>query len=368
MPNDKKNGSILKSEQDEIKSLNNKIKQIAHDLNNIITSSKNSIAAIKQLIKPNDKIQKCLTNIETNSLRAAEIVEELLVSEGLGVRMKQRISTNDLIDDVLRTLRGSMGNHVDLKINISKELFKIDGFYSDLYRAFLNLSINALESLDDKGKITLTAKNVISKTAGVSVMVSIRDTGCGISEKSLKSIFSEGYSTKDKKASSGLGLHIVKNVIKNHNGKINVKSKIGKGTEFLVIIPALKSVKKISKKNKIRKILIAEDEAPILESISYLLESLNYKTLCAANGSIALDQYDDNKDIDLFIIDKLMPDMDGLEVIEKIREKNKGVPIILTTGLQDTDEAKLKKLGVNKILKKPYDFDLLIELIRGASL
>ena len=97
MPNDKKHGSILKSEQDEIKSLNNNIKQIAHDLNNIITSSKNSIAAIKQLIKPNDKIQKYLTNIETNSLRAAEIVEELLVSEGLGVRMKQRISTNDLI-------------------------------------------------------------------------------------------------------------------------------------------------------------------------------------------------------------------------------------------------------------------------------
>ena len=161
MPNDKKNGSILKSKQDEIKSLNNKIKQIAHDLNNIITSSKNSIAAIKQLIKPNDKIQKYLTNIETNSLRAAEIVEELLVSEGLGVRMKQRLSTNDLIDDVLRTLRGSMGDHVDLKINISKELFKIDGFYSDLYRAFLNLSINALESLDDKGKIILTAKNVI---------------------------------------------------------------------------------------------------------------------------------------------------------------------------------------------------------------
>ncbi|MCK5457626.1 MAG: response regulator, partial [Melioribacteraceae bacterium] len=155
--------------------------------------------------------------------------------------------------------------------------------------------------------------------------------------------------------------------VEAHNGFISVKSEVGKGTEFLVTLPVAKSAKK-SPKNKIKKILIAEDEAPILESISYLLESYNYETYCAANGLLALEKYEANEDIDLLIIDKLMPGMDGIKVIKKIRERNKIVPIILTTGLQDADETKLKKIGVSKVLKKPYDFDLLIELIRGTSL
>ena len=362
MSNDKIDSYILKSKEDEIKSLTAKIKQTAHDLNNLLTISTNSIAAIKQLINPDDNIHKYITNIEINSLRATEIVEELLASEGIGERHKRRINVNDLIDDVIKSLRGSIRMNVELHLDIDKKLHKVEGFYSDLYRAFLNLAINACEAIDEEGIITLTAKK-----NSKSVILSFKDTGCGIGKNSLTSIFNDGYSTKNKMRASGLGLYIVKNIVEAHNGFISVKSEVGKGTEFLVTLPVAKSVKK-SPKNKIKKILIAEDEAPILESISYLLESYNYETYCAANGLLALEKYEANEDIDLLIIDKLMPGMDGIKVIKKIRERNKIVPIILTTGLQDADETKLKKIGVSKVLKKPYDFDLLIELIRGTSL
>lgn len=362
MPKEKVDSSILKSKEDEIKSLTAKIKQTAHDLNNIITISTNSIAAIKQLIKPDDKIHKYITNIEINSLRSTEIVEELLASEGIGERLKRRINVNDLIEDVIKSLRGSISRNVELHLDIDEKLHKVEGFYSDLYRAFLNLAINACEAIDEDGIITLTAKK-----NSKSVILSFKDSGCGIDENSLNSIFNDGYSTKSKKRASGLGLFIVKSIVEAHDGIISVKSEVGKGAEFVVTLPVAKSVNK-SVKNKIKKILIAEDEAPILESICYLLESYNYKTLCAANGLLALEEFEANDGIDLLIIDKLMPEIDGIGVIKKIREKNKKIPIILTTGLQDADETKLEKLGVSKVLKKPYDFDLLIELIRGVSL
>ncbi|NOX66915.1 MAG: hybrid sensor histidine kinase/response regulator [Chlorobi bacterium] len=363
----KKETSSLKSKENEIISLNTRIRQAAHDLNNILTSSNNSIAAIKQLIKPKDKIQKYLTNIETNSIRATELIEELLVSEGIGERIKRRININDLINDVIRTLRGSLGDNVDLNVSVIKNLYKVNGFYSDLYRALLNLALNAVESIEGNGKITIKARNVSSRKKEPSIVISIKDTGCGISEESLKSIFTEGYSTKQKKVVSGLGLSIVKNIIEIHDGEISIKSKVDKGTEFIITLPAVKSLKKKTNKEKIKKILIAEDEAPILESICYLLESYDYETVCAANGELAIQQFDENDDIDLMIIDKFMPIVDGLEVVKNIRKKNKAIPIILTTGLQEADEKKFKKLGINKIIKKPYDFDLMIELIRNAT-
>ncbi len=367
MTKSKKEKSSLKLKEDEIISLNSRIKQAAHDLNNIITSSNNSITAIKRLIKPNDEIQKYLTNIETNSIRATELIEELLVSEGIGERIKRRININDLIDDVIRTLKGSLGDKIVLNVSVTKNLYKIDGFYSDLYRALLNLAINAAEAIDGKGKITIKARNVSSGSKDPGIVISVKDTGCGISEKSLKSIFKEGFSTKQKKVVSGLGLSIVKNTIETHDGEIEVKSKVGKGTEFIVSLPAIKSFKRKTKKEKIKKILIAEDEAPILESICYLLQSYDYETVCAANGELAIQKFEENDDIDLMIIDKFMPVYDGLDVVRNIRKKNKTVPIILTTGIQDADEKKFKRLGINEILKKPYDFNLMIELIRNTT-
>lgn len=367
MPESKKDKPILSSKDDEIISLNSKIKQTAHDLNNIITSSKNSVLALKQSIKHNIETQKYLTNIETNCIRATEILEELLASEGIGQRTKRRININDLINDVLRTLKGTISKNISLQVKTSKTLFKIDGFYSDLYRALLNISINAFESIEHKGRIVISAKNKKNKSNSSVVEIIISDNGCGIRKIDLKTIFNEGYSTKNKKLTSGLGLYIVKKIVEDHDGSITIKSKVGKGTETIVTLPAVNFVSKTKQNKKIKKILIAEDEAPILESISYLLESYGYKTLCATNGSSALKKYNANKDIDLIIMDKLMPDMDGLDVIQKIRETSETVPIFLTTGIQDADELDCEKFSITRLVKKPYDFDLMIDLIRGGT-
>ncbi|MEN8192915.1 MAG: hybrid sensor histidine kinase/response regulator [Bacteroidota bacterium] len=368
MPRKRKDSSVRTSKEDAIRFLDSKVKQTAHDLNNIITSSKNSIATIKQVAKLDDEIQKHLTNVETNCIRATEIIEELLASEGIGKRTKRRINVDDLINEVVRTLRGSIGKNIHLDVKVGKKLSKIEGFYSDLYRAFLNIALNSFESISEKGKISLKVRNIIIKPSNRAIEISIKDNGCGISRKDLSSIFKDGYSTKEKKVTSGLGLFIVKNIIEAHNGYISVNSELGKGSEFVVTLPAIVSTKKALQKNKIKKVLIAEDEVPILESISYLLESYNYNTLCAANGIVAIEKYEANQDVDLMIIDKLMPGLDGLEVIQKIRSKNKRIPIFLTTGIQDINDKELSKLGINKIIKKPYDFELMIELIRGISL
>ena len=270
--------------KEEVRSLYSKIQQTAHDLNNIITSSKNSVAAVKKSIKLNTEAHKYLTNIETNCIRATEMLEEFLASEGIGARNKRHLNLNDLISDVERTLKGNLNEDVALEVKVSKRLLKTNGFYSDLYRALLNLSMNVFEAIDGKGKIFLRAKNRTSKTKGNIIEISIKDTGHGIDKITLKKIFEDGFSTKNKNRTSGIGLSIVKKIIQDHQGLLDVKSTVNKGTEFIVSLPALPVQRKTKKRNKIKKILVAEDEIPILELITDLLESYDYKTVGAASG------------------------------------------------------------------------------------
>lgn len=346
----------MSENSDKQKTLTN-IKRAIHDLNNIFTSNLTLIEQLQILLDENENAQNLLTGLNINSIRAIEITNSLSPTSK---KIKRRIPIENVITDVVSTVKLSLENRIKLKINLDKNLPKIEGYYTDLYRVFLNLTINAIESIDDEGLIEITVNNIPKNSF---IEIHIADTGSGISDKNLPAIFEAGFSTKERE--SGHGLAIIKEIIDQHKGSISVKSTLGEGTVFTITLPAIPSPQRKSLGKRIPNILLVDDDKTILELFSDLLSSYNYNVVSADCGKDALNKFYNATNLDLIIVDKTMPDLDGLDLIKKIRERDSEIPIILTSGSYETIEQDLIYLGINKKIKKPFDFEQMLDEIQN---
>lgn len=337
--------------------LTSQLKQTIHDLNNIFTSTISSVDVLEDHVKGNKKASQLVATIKNNSIRAIDVINNL--SSGSN-KQKSKIDVTSIISDIELTTKSTISKNIKLTFRFGKNLNKVYANYTDLYRVFLNLIVNATESIGDSGSIVFSVKNNRKKDF---VLISIKDNGIGISKQKLKNIFVDGYTTKDKNTNSGFGLSIVKKIIEEHNGSLEVSSKVKSGTEFLITLPAIEKTK-IEINNKVfSKILLADDDPVILELFSDLLTSYNYDVDTAADGKRALSKFKKGS-FDITIIDKIMPKMDGIECIEQIRKMDSKVPIILTTGSQDAIEEEYLSLDINKKIKKPWNFEDMLEAIQ----
>ena len=333
------------------------LNQAVHDLNNIFTSSINSIDILEKSIPKENETTKLISTIRTNSLRAVDIINNLLTNKS---KQKNNISIYDLVADIKLTTKETLPKNIKLQFRFGKNLNRVYANYTDLYRVLLNLIINANESINGKGTIIFSAKNSRKKDY---VVISIKDNGIGITNKTLKNIFDEGYSTKSKTTNSGIGLAIVKSIIEEHNGNIEVISKYRSGTEFIISLPTTRKTEKQKSKDKFQTILLADDDQVILELFSELLISYDYKVVSAKDGKDAIDKFNKNK-FDIVIADKIMPKIDGLELIKIIRKKDSKIPIILTTGSQEAIDEQYPNLIINQKIKKPWSFEDMLDCIQ----
>ncbi len=336
------------------------LKETIHDLNNILTSTLNSIDYLENIATKETKTLKLIATIKTNFLRTMDIINSLSDNSPKHLSV---ISLYNLSEDVNSTIQTIIPKETKLKIRFGKKVNNIYGNYSDLYRALLNLIINANEAIKGTGLINISIKNNRKKDA---VIISVKDNGIGISSRKIKNIFDAGYSTKKDKSNSGFGLAIVKDIISEHNGTINVHSKYRIGTEFVITIPSLSETKPNHEKKHLHSVLLVDDDQIILELLSELLSSQNYKVTTAKNGKDALNKFTKDK-FDLAIIDKTMPIIDGIELIKIIREKNHTIPIILTTGSQEAIDTKYSTLNINAKIKKPWGFEEILNCIKKVE-
>ena len=338
------------------------VKTIAHDLNNIFTSILHNTDLLKLKFEQNAKADQLIKNIENNSFRAVEILDEVLRKGNEEKKLTRKIYIDVLFKDIKNTLRHTAPPNVQIDYDVQNGLKPVYGNYSDLFRVLLNLSINAYEAMTNGGNLKLKADEADEENIKIEVI----DSGEGILPENLSRIFEPEFSTREKGEISGIGLHIVKELINNHGGTIAVKSKVGEGTKFEIILPAIKKRKKEEFVQPQKTILVAEDNLAILEELSELLKYEHYNTITAADGEELLSVYETGKEIDLFVIDKKMPGVDGLECIKKIRENDREVPILLATGsIPELSDEEKEELKIDYFLKKPYSFDKLIETVKA---
>jgi len=237
----------------------------------------------------------------------------------------------------------------------------------------LNLFVNAADAMRDGGTLTVTTRLVAGQylakswpklKAGKYIEMSVTDTGVGMDPATMERIFEPFFTTKEMGQGTGLGLASVYGVVSNHQGHIRVDSKKGEGTTFTILFPA--SVKAlgemIPEQEKVvlpscgNKILLVDDEPTILKFSGEMIESLGFSVLCAASGKEALQIYQEqHTQIDLVVLDIIMPDMDGAQVFAALCKINPDIRVIIASGFGPNERTeKILSLGCHASLRKPY--------------
>lgn len=228
------------------------------------------------------------------------------------------------------------------------DLHSIEADQGQLEQVLLNLYVNAADAMSGGGDLFLKTFNVSHKDMkgklynpkpGCYVKLTVADTGIGIDKNTQERIFDPFFTTKEMGLGTGLGLVSVYGIVKSHGGYIDVESEPGRGTIFSVFLPA--SAKAIHAKVELPKqivngsgsILIVDDEEMVLNASAKILKHLGYMIIKATSGRHAIEGYKENKDqLDLFILDMIMPEISGSETFDKMKEINPDVKVLLSSG------------------------------------
>ena len=357
---------------------------IAHDFNNILTP----ILAASQLLPirlPNldERNRQLIEMMENSSKRGANLVKQILAFatgvEGNRVSFQVR----HLVSEILQFVRQTFPKTIEIERDVpATDLWIISADATQLHQVLMNLCVNARDAMPNGGILTIAAKNQFIEPTdpqidleahpGAYVTISVTDTGTGIPPELLDRIFDPFFTTKEVGKGTGLGLSTVLGIVKNHGGFVNVESEVGRGTQFKVYLPAVSSEiapplatpKILTGQREL--ILIVDDEPWIQEVARTILEDHNYQTLAVSSGAEAIDLYARHQqEIQVVLIDMMMPLMDGLTAVRELKRLNSHVKTIVSSGLVSSERAaQLTDIGVRAFLAKPYTATELLETLQ----
>jgi PAS domain S-box-containing protein len=358
---------------------------VAHDLNNILTPILMCSEMLHNEQSEEDR-QSTIALIEESAHRGANVVKQVLTFargvEGERVLLKAKHLIEEMIDIANRTFPKS----ISVRGNYPQDLWSIDGDPTQLHQVLLNLSVNARDAMPDGGSLTLSAENFVvdehyaamrpELERGPYVLISISDTGSGMSRATVDKIFDPFFSTKEVGKGTGLGLSTALGIVKSHGGFISVYSELRKGTTFKIFLPASTSDVEVAKSKAAlvpirgngEYILVVDDEPNILQSARMIFEKHNYRIVLAADGAEAVALFARQIDsIAGVLTDVAMPYMDGVAFVRAIKKLKADIPIVASSGFGDqAAKAELETLGVKNFLTKPYNADKLLTVIRDA--
>ena len=355
---------------------------IAHDLNNVLSPILMAIDML-QLRTTEEASRKWLDVLRTNAERGADMVRQVL-SFARGVEGERvALQPKHLVKEIVKILRETLPKSIEISFQIPNNLWIISADATQMHQVLMNLCVNARDAMPEGGAISIKAENVLvdgnyarmhlEAKLGRFVMISVSDTGPGMSPEVQSRIFEPFFTTKEMTKGTGLGLSTAMTIVKSHGGFINVYSELHKGSQFTVYIPAVDAPGALDS-TALRTdlplghgelILVVDDEESIREITRGTLETFGYKVLTASDGTEALALYADKKnDIAAVLTDMVMPFMDGPATIRALQRMNPHVRIIAASGLgagQRAGEGALE--GVSVFLNKPYTAEKLLNTL-----
>jgi CheY-like chemotaxis protein len=323
--------------------------------------------------------KRWLDVIRENSERGADLVRQVLTfARGMeGERIP--VQLKHIIKDLIKVLKETLPKSINVKFDIEPDLSIVLADPTQLHQVLMNLCINARDAMPTGGVLSIEAKDIfldenyarmnVEAEPGSYVLLSVADTGTGMSQETVKRIFDPFFTTKEIGKGTGLGLSTVLTIIKSHGGFINVYSEIGRGTHFTIYLPAAEAAE--TKKDRTalpfpegngELILVVDDEENIREITRATLEKFGYQALTATDGTDALAIYAQRgAEISLVLTDMAMPFMDGAAMIRALRKFNPHVKVIAMSGLMNNEQtADLQSMNVNTFLPKPFTAEKLL--------
>ena len=334
---------------------------IAHEINNplaVISGRLQMFMLSETDEKKLDQFKKILEQID----RISTLLNKIMDFARVRKPELSSVDVRDILDKVINFVKSSFDKRGIKIIKNYSDIPVIKADSSQLEQVFLNILINArhaLESKKEDPKVEITVN--LSRTKDF-VVIKIADNGSGIPRHLLNKIFEPFFTTKEPGKGTGLGLSTSLSIIKQHHGDIIIKSEEGKGTEVFIYIPVdiekFKEKKeesiKIGKKTQDITVLVVDDEKYIREILTELLTKEGLKVETCENGSEALEVIE-SKPIDLILLDIKMPIMDGIDLINNLKERGFNIPVVIITGWAE-DEKVRKILKEEKFLciRKPF--------------
>ncbi len=380
---DKKNLEKQLFQAQKMESIGRLAGGIAHDFNNILTSIMGYAELLKlKFIDVTTVEGEAADIILTGAEKASDLTKQLLGFARGGKYNPVPLSINDSIKNAVRVSEKIFEKKIAVEYSIDDEVSLIDADKNQIDQVLTNLIINAKDAMPFGGKLNFETKNVLINNESLSidseiingkfVKISVTDTGIGMTREISEHIFEPFFSTKGEGKGTGLGLATVYGIIRNHNGFINVYSEPNIGTTFNIYFPVStgKAVESKVSEELIKgdaKILLIDDEENVRNVAEKMLKHLGYSVKIFENGLDAISYYEDEKNnIDLVILDIIMPNIDGRSTFLELKKINKNVKVLIASGYSQSGHAKeIVELGAAGFVQKPFRVHELSRVING---
>lgn len=354
---------------------------LAHDLNNGLLPILVAVDLLKETVSEQTK-QDLLASIEKSASRGRDLIRQLLVFARGTEDGRKLVSLLDSVQEVYQITKETFPKRITVEASLSGDPLMVEADPTQLHQVFLNICLNARDAIADQGRITLRAYKATPEEVSASfgepkegdfACVEVSDTGIGISEAVIQRIFEPFFTTKDLEKGTGLGLSMSRSIMESHGGRIEVNSKPGEGTTFRLYLPVRKAE---IPRGGLRKqfesfrgdgqtLLVVDDEATIRDLVKKLLEVGGYQVVGARNGVEALSIFKNTPEkFAAVITDKLMPGMDGPDLVHEMRTVRPELKVLACSGL-DTDSESWQRGQPSRFLNKPFTAR---ELLRSVKL
>ncbi|MEE9434185.1 MAG: response regulator [Sphingorhabdus sp.] len=360
---------------------------VAHDFNNILTAIIGYCDLMLLRHQPGDSDYDDIQQIKNNSNRAASLTRQLLAFSRQQTLRPQILQLPDVVVEVSTLLKRLLGEKIRLEINHGRNLGAVRADPGQIEQVIINLGVNARDAMPEGGLLHIETRTVsqsdVRKTGSDIlpiadyVLLSIGDSGSGISKENITKIFEPFFTTKEVGKGTGLGLSTVYGIVKQSGGFIFADSEVGKGTRFDIYLPVhegavpkVAAPKKVEKKTEevwgSGKILIVEDENTVRAVAERALARLGYVVDTASDGEEGLDLFAEGKRYDLIVSDVVMPNMDGPAMARELREKYGDVRILFMSGYAEEQLRESIDLDNVFFLPKPFSVQQISEAVRDA--
>jgi len=358
---------------------------LAHDFNNHLGIIIGNLDLLGDQSGLTDDQKELIGEALTASFSGAELTRRLLAFARRQPLHPARIEVNKLIEEITKLLRRTLGERVQIELNLDPAIPAITADPSQLETAIANLANNARDAMPKGGRLTITtgvryldedyAAEHIEVTPGGYVLIAVSDSGTGMPPDVLARVFEPFFTTKEPGKGTGLGLSMVFGFMKQSGGHINVYSELGRGTTFrLYLRPdeavAEEAAERLVESGQLRgageRVLVVEDNARLRVVLLRQLDELGYQTVEAENAADALSLLDGDAPVDLLLTDIIMPGkIDGLQLAREFRTRRPGGKVLLTSGFPGTRLTDLDELGASlRLLDKPYRKQDLARILR----
>ena len=357
---------------------------VAHDFNNILMGMMNYTALAREDC-PADRpeIREFLGEVLKGGHRAKELVRQILLLSRSEDAARAPLQAALILREALSLLRSTIPAAVEITAQVDQNAPLILANATQIHQVVMNLGINAAHAMQAHGgrlTVKLGQRTVDSALAavlpdllpGVHLWLEVTDTGTGMEPAVVARMFEPFFTTKKVGEGTGLGLAVVRSVVRSHRGAINVRTKPGAGTTIELYFPVLVAAAPVAgevgrplPRGQGQRILLVDDEAMVVRSMQLVMQRFGYVVTACNRPERALELFESAPgDVDLLVTDFQMPGMTGVELAGKILALRPGLPVLVASGFAgDFTEEKIRELGLRGLIRKPIEMAELAEVL-----